>query len=448
MGCHFSKKRAPPPPSPLTPLPQEKKKNDKVKKKKTSTTMEDLLASHPIEKRQVFVITNNKKVKTQSEAVCEENEKKDCCNKEEIDAILIKCGRLSRSSSGKPSNEPSVHLRKQSYDFDEEMAKPVSRPSPRRKTPGRERSRSKEGGRRMSQSPGRRLDNVNAVVSGCHIENSKQPVRMVSVPPREKAITNVNVISNKRCASPRSQSPGNSSRASFDYRRYPMAEIDGNARRGEEFPTPRNKALMRRTCSHSQRSSEGISEAKKAEMRGNNVFADRVKDHLMSCRAREQQLPELEIVEETAKSFVEARRSMGRRTSSRRSSQDLDQSYAALLLEDIQNYHQQKVAHSVSSFSDKKSYKAENATNDKGPKRLSEVAAKVGYVSLRSFGGELERQGSPIDVGFRGRKELSSEKKHRSDNSQPYASRKRELNQHQPRNSRRVATSSATAASS
>lgn len=258
MGCHFSKKRAPPPPSPLTPLPQEKK-NDKVKKK-TSTTMEDLLASHPIEKKQVFLITNNKKVKTQSEAICEENEKnKDCCNKEEIDTILIQCGRLSRSSSGKPSNETSIHLRKKSYDFDEEMEKPVSRPSPWRRTPGRERSRSKEGGRRLSRSPGRRLDNnVTAVVSGCHIENSKQPMRMVSVPPREKAITNVNVISNKRCPSPRSQSPGNTSRASFDYRRYPMAEIDGNARRGEEFPTPRNKTLMSRTCSHSQVGSEHL----------------------------------------------------------------------------------------------------------------------------------------------------------------------------------------------
>ncbi|KAH7664423.1 YqgF/RNase H-like domain-containing protein [Dioscorea alata] len=440
MGCHFSKKRAPPPPSPLTPLPQEKKK--------TSTTMEDLLASHPIEKKQVFLITNNKKVKTQSEAICEENEKnKDCCNKEEIDAILIQCGRLSRSSSGKPSNEPSVHLRKKSYDFDEEMEKPVSRPSPRRRTPSRERSRSKEGGRRLSRSPGRRSDNnVTAVVSGRCIENSKQPVRMVSVPPREKAITNVNVISNKRCPSPRSQSPGNTSRASFDYRRYPMAEIDGNARRGEEFPTPRNKALMSRTCSHSQRSSEGISEARKAEMRSNNVFADRVKDHLMCSRAREQQFLELEVVDETAKSFVEARRSMGRRSSSRRSSRDLDQTYAALLLEDIQNYHQQKVAHSVSSFSDKKSYKAEEATNDKEPFMASEVAAKDGYVSLRSFGGELGQQGSPIDVGLRGRKELSSEKKHKSGNSQPYASRKRELNRHQPRNPRRVSTSSATAA--
>ncbi|KAJ0968938.1 hypothetical protein J5N97_021815 [Dioscorea zingiberensis] len=455
MGCHFSKKRAPPPSSSLnTLLPHE---NEKVKKK--STTMEELLtpfhsiSSQDNERKQVFLITN-KKMNTQSEAIVEENEKKEVeplsCNKEEIDAILIQCGRLSRSSSGKASNEAGGRARKRSYDFDDvEFEKQVSRPSPRRRTPGRERSRSREGGRRLSRSPGHRSDNTSAANS-----KQQQPVRMVYVPPSLKGVTPLNAIANKRCASPRrSQSPINTSRASIDYsqtpsRRIPMADIDVNARRGEEGPTPRNQTFKcreaegrRKPSSHSQylqsqRSGESSRLGRKADVRSNNVFTDRVRDQLMRCRTREQQLLGSEIVKEEAgeekdkaKSTVEASRSMARRSSSRRSSCDLDQSYAALILEDIENYHQQKVAHSMSSLSDKKSRKAEP--------RLHE------YVSLRGIGGEVERHDSPINVGVRGRGASSPENQHKFGNSHPNASKKRELKRHQPRSWRRVPASAA-----
>lgn len=124
------------------------------------------------------------------------------CNKEEVDAILIQCGRLSRSSSGKAASSSSASCdrgkkysgSKRSYDFDncendyqvtatsEDAKNKIEnnnddfsdekthhhrqrhRQSPssqaRRRTPSRERNqqqRSSSRERRTSRSPGRRL---------------------------------------------------------------------------------------------------------------------------------------------------------------------------------------------------------------------------------------------------------------------------------------------------
>ncbi|OEL14368.1 hypothetical protein BAE44_0024615 [Dichanthelium oligosanthes] len=171
------------------------------------------------------------------------------CTKEEVDAILIQCGRLSRSSSGAgraASNETpgGGHRRrrsgsKRSYDFDQdgrpggagasadedwERQAAVSRPSPHRGSPQRKRSGSRErsggggtgsGSRRASRSPGRRTDGTATAsvatagsVGGERARQHQQPGKMVSVPAREKGrAPSPAAASGKRCASPRSSSP-------------------------------------------------------------------------------------------------------------------------------------------------------------------------------------------------------------------------------------------------
>jgi hypothetical protein len=213
------------------------------------------------------------------------------CTKEEVDAILIQCGRLSRSSSasGKaPSGEHGGgHRRyagsKRSYDFDYERrgggdagqcdwgreGAAVSRPSPRRRTPERKRSASHDGrtgggsgsrSRRVSRSPGRRADVAPAAGSSGTGERGarQQPGKMVSVPARDKgrAPSPVKAASSgKRYPSPtlRSNSPARATAAGNEnalaqpthgpslsrsssrkaeqspFRRNPMAELDENA---------------------------------------------------------------------------------------------------------------------------------------------------------------------------------------------------------------------------
>ncbi|XP_062217476.1 uncharacterized protein At1g65710-like [Phragmites australis] len=213
------------------------------------------------------------------------------CTKDEVDAILIQCGRLSRSSSGTGRAASSEtggggHRRrrsgsKRSYDFDQERrtvggadeqecdwerqgVAAVSRPSPHRGSPQRRRSGSRErsgggGSRRASQSPGRRAEGGASAAatasSGGGERARQQPGKMVSVPAREKGrAPSPAAASGKRCASPRSSSParmavGNEnagggpaagptpslSRSSSrkaeqsPYRRSPMAELDENS---------------------------------------------------------------------------------------------------------------------------------------------------------------------------------------------------------------------------
>ncbi|XP_022759982.1 uncharacterized protein At1g65710 [Durio zibethinus] len=148
------------------------------------------------------------------------------CTKEEVDAILIQCGRLSRSnSSGKTlSSSKKYSGSKRSYDFDNENDNDIgvastdygsrkkgndglceddrprhrqsSRSSSqgRRRTPSRERephqqrSGSRErgsssGGRRVSRSPGRRSENTHATLVSNGANNAtNRPGKIVSVP--------------------------------------------------------------------------------------------------------------------------------------------------------------------------------------------------------------------------------------------------------------------------
>ncbi|XP_062107716.1 uncharacterized protein At1g65710-like [Humulus lupulus] len=154
------------------------------------------------------------------------------CTKEEVDAILIQCGRLSRSSSGKAASSSSASRKysgsKRSYDFDNNEAaiaanggdgddgvvtvseesshrhrerrqssrsRTRASPSPqgRRRTPSRERGdqqRSASRERRVSRSPGRRSSEASGGGGSCsnsnnanvNLVNSNRPGKMVSIP--------------------------------------------------------------------------------------------------------------------------------------------------------------------------------------------------------------------------------------------------------------------------
>ncbi|KAG6719420.1 hypothetical protein I3842_03G004700 [Carya illinoinensis] len=156
------------------------------------------------------------------------------CTKEEVDAILIQCGRLSRSSSGKATTSSASYDRsrkysgsKRSYDFDEVVAadddqkkanvienndlcedderrqhrqrhrqspRPSSSSQGRRRTPSRERDqqqRSSSRERRVSRSPGRRSSETttpastttgSAPATANTAKNGNRPGKMVSVP--------------------------------------------------------------------------------------------------------------------------------------------------------------------------------------------------------------------------------------------------------------------------
>ncbi|KAK3144180.1 hypothetical protein QOZ80_4AG0309770 [Eleusine coracana subsp. coracana] len=434
------------------------------------------------------------------------------CTKEEVDAILIQCGRLSRSSSAS-GKAPSGDRRryagsKRSYDFDHDRrgvggddcdwgreggAAAASRPSPRRRTPERKRSASHDGrtgagsgsrSRRVSRSPGRRAEGALAAgISGAAEraarQQQQQPGKMVSVPARDKgrAPSPVKAASSgKRYPSPRSNSParaaGNEnagaqpaahgpvlSRSSSrkaeqsPFRRNPMAELDENALGNNQTNGNMGKPQKKSTEST-------IALPEKA--------AERPKDPLPSSRASKEKT---EIVEEAVASDTKAapstkmnathsvsivaesaaanpRTGPGSR-SSRRSSRDFDHngsnSYASLLLEDIQNYHQQNtsstaaapsfslpacvskacsileaVADLNSSSSENKSFEPNRSVNDKesvngryggtsGRVVESEVVVKDDlmepslhkYVSVRG-GGEVEPQESAGSNSFVG----------------------------------------------
>ncbi|CAN6228959.1 unnamed protein product [Urochloa humidicola] len=445
------------------------------------------------------------------------------CTKEEVDAILIQCGRLSRSSSasGKaPSGDHGGggHRRyagsKRSYDFDHERrggggdecdwgreGAAASRPSPRRRTPERKRSASHDGrtgggsgsrSRRVSRSPGRRADVAPAAGSSGTVERGarqqqQQPGKMVSVPARDKGrapspVKAAPPPAGKRYPSPRSNSParaaagaGNEnagvqpthgpslSRSSSrkaeqsPFRRNPMAELDENALGNNHY---HNNGKL-------QKKSTDVAIALPQKM------VERGKDQIPSSRgAKEKEIVEEAVASETKASLarMNATHSVsiiaenvtnprpGSR-SSRRSSRDFDHngnSYASLLLEDIQNYHQQStsaatasataaptfalpacvskacsileaVADLNSSSSENKSFELERSVNDKesvngryGGKGLvgtslvveSEVGVKDDlmepsmhkYVSVRDIrrAGEIEPQESAGSNSFAG----------------------------------------------
>lgn len=153
------------------------------------------------------------------------------CTREEVDAILIQCGRLSRSSSGNaadcgtPSRARKYSGSKRSYDFDHDrdgktdmdvngfdadldnknndsinscsrQSRTDSQGRRRRRTPSREREHrsisrernsnggSNEGRRRVSRSPNRRTENpqLSSSTSASNGSTTNRPGKMVAVP--------------------------------------------------------------------------------------------------------------------------------------------------------------------------------------------------------------------------------------------------------------------------
>ena len=226
------------------------------------------------------------------------------CTKEEVDAILIQCGRLSRSSSGKAATSSSARKysgSKRSFDFDhcdnndsvsaEDEQKrvhgsdnseeydgfarhnhrPRHRNSPkkgssssngRRRTPSRERDqRSSSRERRVSRSPGRRssengsnnINNSNGSGSGC-----TRPGKMVTVPATVtslvmdksnngggEGVKRVNVKRN--VASPRSMSPARGNGNQQQQRSMSPARGNGNVVNQNQQPSLSRNNSVRKT---------------------------------------------------------------------------------------------------------------------------------------------------------------------------------------------------------
>eukprot|EP00268_Persea_americana_P053102 TRINITY_DN5992_c1_g1_i1.p1 TRINITY_DN5992_c1_g1~~TRINITY_DN5992_c1_g1_i1.p1 ORF type:complete len:718 (+),score=205.54 TRINITY_DN5992_c1_g1_i1:124-2277(+) len=210
----------PPPPPKLTSdsLPQQKEREIAPLPEKEEKPEAEAKKQAPVSNRKK-VQESKKEEKREEPKRIETTPKEDFCNgltagavrtssctKEELDAILIQCGRLSRSSSGKGSSENNGRGTsgsgsrkyagsKRSYDFDHDSTteksyddeeKPQIRPAHRR-TPSREkdggaselkRSGSRDegrrsGSRRASRSPGRRQETP---------AEKTRPGKMVSVP--------------------------------------------------------------------------------------------------------------------------------------------------------------------------------------------------------------------------------------------------------------------------
>ncbi|XP_014517075.1 uncharacterized protein At1g65710 [Vigna radiata var. radiata] len=364
------------------------------------------------------------------------------CTKEEVDAILIQCGRLSRSSSGTAVAASGEHRRrysgsKRSYDFDhcdndtisndEDSKKananesnsdlcederhqhrlrhrqsPSPRPSSsqerRRRTPSREREqqqRSSSRERRVSRSPGRRSSENTPATTRNNSNTSSRPGKMVSVPAtvsslvmdksnnnggggESAATTGIKRITVKRnvgVASPRSQSParanGNAANANkaFNENQQPPSLSRSSSRKAEQSPYKRNplseiepNSLAFPHSAANNNSSRVQNKPKKefeteAIQRTNSSRTAVDKGMTVNCKTNDGDIKVQSSITDNVvvKTMVPPGldnpkpHTLTRSRSSRRS-RDLDlnpeallnppQSYASLLLEDIQNFHQ------------------------------------------------------------------------------------------------------------
>ncbi|XP_078447669.1 uncharacterized protein LOC144716439 [Wolffia australiana] len=348
------------------------------------------------------------------------------CTKEEVESILIQCGRLSRNSSA--VEDEFRRSRKRSFDFDcvdraseEDKEKlHLNKASPRRhrRTPSRDRDRESDEqkrsvsrGRRLSRSPARRAESpVPSAVSQTTsaIEKTRQnPGKLISVPPREKVcllsetgakkappqFSTAEVGTKLRSASPRSRSPANCSRPCNEnahslsrsssrkaeqspHRRNPMTEVDGNIVLRVEQPSTFKSNQMpsedKIKAPNSRKPDEGTKKPQKsgdiaatpqhrnAVVEATNVISCGSNTGSRCSKGKDEQEETTrtnlkgEVIAALASNVPPGTRLvLSRSRSSRRSSRDLDvnsealpnhSSYASLLLEDIQNYHQQAAA--------------------------------------------------------------------------------------------------------
>nr|GLL19022.1 uncharacterized protein At1g65710-like [Ipomoea trifida] len=363
------------------------------------------------------------------------------CTKEEVDAILIQCGRLSRSSStGKAAFSGSIGSStkkysgsKRSYDFDNEnggenpeeenvegeterlhrhrqrQRQPRGSASPssssRRRTPSREREQATQqqqqrsgsrergssnggGGRRVSRSPGRRSESPITVASG---NGNGRPGKMVSVPATVSslamdksidagepisaaAVKRIQVKRNvgmsgadgsRTAASPRARSPARTS-ARVSNENQPVSLSRSNSRKAEHSPYRRNPLSEIDTnvvIEPGTKPAKNTTLSQVQKMNGDNISNGKVQGsgNKLSCKEQQVIMEEAKAVQglggNVAVNVVvpgsESLKPQGvTRSRSSRLSRDLDinpeallnsnsnQNYTALLLEDIQNFHQ------------------------------------------------------------------------------------------------------------
>lgn len=392
MGCCLSKKPSPssngtssralksldPIKPMIEPIEETKPKSEKLNHEEDDTKKEVLVINH----RRSHEERSKKTDSDKDSPVVEKSNSTpvvriSSCTKDEVDAILIQCGKLSRSNSAAKTRRYSGS--KRSFDFDqnerirggdvevEEEGTQRSRHrgvervngSPRerrRRTPSREREDSKSyrsgsrergncgggGSRRVSRSPAKRSEvpNPNSCGSSVNSSNSR-PGKFVTIPATDKSnnveplIKRITVKRNigdacRIAASPRSKSPAragnnvpslsrsNSRKAEQSpYRRNPLGEIDQNS------------------------SKVGSCNIKKMN--------DSLKPNSRTIRASSPS--RAAVVEVTKPPQVVLSRSR-----SLRKSRDFDlvsnedNNYTALLLKDIQNFHGKSVDDNLSSL--------------------------------------------------------------------------------------------------
>ncbi|GJM85638.1 hypothetical protein PR202_ga02109 [Eleusine coracana subsp. coracana] len=314
------------------------------------------------------------------------------CTREEVDAILIQCGRLSRSSSGTgrtPSRETGSHHRrrrsgsKRSYDFDQEQkagdeegnwesGRPASRPSPHRGSPQRKRSGSRErssgggsGSRRASRSPGRRGAEGGGVSSSAAAAGGGA---------REAAAAGEDGVRAGEGEDARGRRVGDQVRVA----EVELAGEDDGGGGGE-------RERMRCAGAEQELVQEGRAVAVPAEPHGRDrrehapeqqrqtsseeghgarEGADCYRKRARSGNKKRETAEDataadarpLSAKTNATRTVSVAAESLSQRPRSRRASRDLDQgssnSYASQLLEDIQNYHnEQHQASATPSFS-------------------------------------------------------------------------------------------------
>lgn len=245
------------------------------------------------------------------------------CTKEEVDAILIQCGRLSRSSSGKAASSSASASAdrgrkysgsKRSYDFDRcenevvaavddvqkkanvsddlclederrnhhrqrhrQSSRPSSSSQGRRRTPSREREkdqqqRSSSRERRVSRSPGRRSSETSTpasttTVGATHTANSSgngtyRPGKMVSVPATVSSL----VMDKSNNAAPAGESAPGTSVKRISVRRNAGGDAAMAGSRGAASPRSQSPARANgKTSNDNQQPSLSRSSSRKAE---------------------------------------------------------------------------------------------------------------------------------------------------------------------------------------
>ncbi|XP_049383919.1 uncharacterized protein At1g65710-like [Solanum stenotomum] len=349
-------------------------------KQNQETLVEKKKVDGQIVRREIFVIKHRISHEEGSTESCAPSRRTSSCTKDEVDTILIQCGRLSRSSSpdrglpGEASHNTNNRSRKysiskKSWDFEYE-------------------NRS-DGSRRVSRSPVRRSESPIKAPSCANLASSDangisvRPGKMVSVPATVSSLMtdkNADLIStatiqriqvkrNVGAASPRARSRSGSP-AKVNFQQQPLYLSRSNSRKKEDSPFRRNPSsetdtpvvtpfyiqkLNAENINNGkvvlQGTEENLSISKAAPDYGlTNVYAKFKKQQLAQEAKALRTVSGNAAVDMVASGFETLVPEVIRRSRSPTLSREIEinhrvqsnptQSYTELLLEDIQNFHQ------------------------------------------------------------------------------------------------------------